>query len=144
MNSTYNNKNILPNEIVEEIINYRLSYIHTQKFKNTLLNLPLYCIFFKINYINKIYKIDRNYSDDFLDTIMNLTTYDERLNMIKVLNLCHCCSRHTKNKPSLDDFENGFVPEYSVRYQNIHQCNCRCRSFCRDLCRAQNDEILEI
>lgn len=144
MNFQSENVSVLPDEIIEKIIDYRLSYIHRQQFKNTLLKLPLDSVFFKINYINKIYKIDRNYGDDFLDVIMNLTTYDERLNMIKVLNSCNCCSRHKKNKPSLDDFLNGCVPEYTFKPQSVHYCKCKCRSFCRDLCRAQNDEIVEM
>ena len=144
MNSTYNNKNILKNEIVKKIINYRLSYLHRQNFKTILMNIPLQYVFLKINHINKIYQIDRNYGDDFLDIILELTSQDERIDIIKILNTCNCCSRHKKNKPSVDDFINGFVPGYQVKYQNNHQCKCKCRSFCRDLCRAENDEILEI
>lgn len=144
MNFLYLNKKKLPTEIIDIILEYHFSYIHKLKFINVLKNIPLHYVFLKIIYITKIYQIDRNYSDEFYDLIMELTSYDERINMIKILNTCNCCSRHKKNKPSIDDFLNGFVPDYKVKYQNIHQCVCKCRSFIRDLCRAQNDEIVEI
>jgi len=144
MNFLNLDKNKLPNEIIDIILEYHFSYIHKLKFKNVLKNIPLHYVFSKIIYINKIYQINRNYGDDFYDVIMELTSYEERINMIKILNTCNCCSRHKKNKPSIDDFLDGFVPDYQVKYQNIHQCVCKCRSFIRDLCRAQNDEIVEM
>ena len=132
----------IPNEIIEKIITYRISYVHKLNFNNSLNLIPIYSIFFKIKFLNKIYK-ERNYRDDFLDIILEFTSYNERIEMIKILNTCKCCKKHQIRKPTLKQFLEGFVPNYSTRNQKNKQCKCKCRSFCRDLCRAQNDEIDE-
>ena len=134
--------NKIPIEIIDKIINYRLSFIHRLKFKKSLTFIPLESIFIKIKYIEKIY-INRNYIDDFLDIILELTSYDERIKMITLLNTCKCCNEHQIRRPTLQQFLNKYVPEYSTSVKKIKKCKCNCRSFCRDLCRAQNDEIIE-
>jgi hypothetical protein len=139
INKNTNDK--LPIEIIEKIINYRLSYIHTLNFKNITNLIPLQSVLFKIIYIDKIYKIERNFTDDFLDIILELTSYDERFDMMKILNTCKCCKEHQIRRPTLRQFLEGYVTSYSTNFQKIKKCKCKCRQFCRNLCRAQNDEI---
>ena len=80
---------------------------------------------------------------DYLDLILTLTSYDERIRMMKILNTCNCCHRHNKNKPTLEQYMSGYVPTYSTsNIMNIYNCKCFCRTFARSLCRAQNDEII--
>ena len=85
--------NKLPYEVVDIIIDYKLSMIHKDKFKNVLKDIPLSSTLKKINYINKIYE-DRVYLDDYLDIILDKTTKDERIFMMSILNTCRCCDRH--------------------------------------------------
>ena len=136
-----NLSDILPYEIIEEIIIYRLSYIHKLNFKNIVNLIPLQSIFLKINHIDNIYKVIRHYTEDYLDIILELTSYDERIKMMKMLNTCKCCEEHQKRRPTLEQFLEGYVPTYSTNFQKIKKCKCKCRTFCRSLCRAQNDEI---
>lgn len=131
--------NKLPDEIINIIIDYRLSYLFHEKFKICLNEIPLSSALMKIEYIDKIY--NTTYNQDYLDMILELTTNDDRINMINVLNSCNCCNEHKKNKPTLEQYLNGYVPNYNCKYQKLKKCKCKCRSFCRNLCRAQNDEI---
>jgi len=58
---------------------------------------------------------------------------------------CKCCNRHQKNKPSLVDYENGYVPPYGSKFHDkINSCKCPCRHICRNLCREINDEEMDI
>lgn len=135
----------IPNEIIEKIINYKISYQYTEKLKESLVLIPLQVILFKINYLYKIYNEAKglNIPDFYDDIILEFTSYDERMKMITILNTCQCCNDHQINKPTLKQFLEGFVPNYSTKFQKNKKCKCKCRSFCRDLCRAQNDEIDE-
>lgn len=134
--------NKLPYEVVDIIIDYKLSLIHKDKFKNVLKDIPLSSTLKKINYINKIYE-DRVYLDDYLDIILDETTKDERIFMMSILNTCRCCDRHQSKKPSLKQYLDGYVPDYSTTPYRQNKCKCHCRAFVRSLCRAQNDEILD-
>lgn len=134
--------NKLPYEVVDIIIDYKLSMIHKDKFKNVLKDIPLSSTLKKINYINKIYE-DRVYLDDYLDIILDKTTKDERFFMMSILNTCKCCDRHQSKKPSLKQYLDGYVPDYSTTPYRKNKCKCYCRAFARSLCRAQNDEILD-
>lgn len=80
------------------------------------------------------------------------TNQFERENIIKVLSLCDCCDEHQKDRPSLLEYNNSFMPEYpnpSVPWQldtlkriGSKNCNCYCRFVCRYICRIDNDEII--
>jgi len=128
-----------PEEIINNIIDYRLSYLYSIQFKELLEEIPLRSAFMKIKYIQTIYKSDL--SQDYLDLLLELTTKDERLLFMKILNSCKCCKNHQKRKPSVEQYLSGFVPSYSTKKQKIKNCKCLCRSFSRDICRAENDEI---
>lgn len=134
--------NKLPYEVVDIIIDYKLSLIHRNKFKEILKDIPLSSVLRKIDHINKTYE-NRLYYEDYIDIILDETTNFERIFMMEVLNTCKCCNRHQTKKPSLNQYLNGFVPNYSTTPYIKNNCKCNCRSFARYLCRAQNDEILE-
>ena len=132
----------LPIEIKNIILEYYFSNLFNKKFKECLKNITLESIFFKIKYINK--KNLENNFNDYLDTILEYTNSDERLLMIKKLNQCNCCNIHKLNKPTSKQYLDGYVPEYSTSIYRNKKCKCQCRQFCRSICRAENDEIIEI
>ena len=83
-------------------------------------------------------------NDDFYDILINNITEEERINMIKILNKCKCCKKHNKNKPTIKQYLNGYVPHYSLTNNlNNLKCNCSCRHYIRHICRAKNDEIID-
>lgn len=132
----------LPIEIIDIIIDFKVSLIHKKKFKNTFDRLPLKSILFKIDYIDKIYQTQINYDNDYLNLILNLTTYHDRINIIEILNTWKSCLAHQERRPSCNQFLNGYIPNYSIRNYHEKKCKCKCRSFCRSLCRAQNNELI--
>ena len=115
--------NKIPDEIINIIIDYKLSYLFHEKFKICLSKIPLSSALMKIEYIDKIY--NTNYSQDYLDIILELTTNDDRINMINVLNSCNCCNEHKKNKPTLEQYLNGYVPNYNCKYQKLNRVSER-------------------
>jgi|SaaInlStandDraft_5_1057022.scaffolds.fasta_scaffold01587_9 hypothetical protein len=132
---------LIPQVIIDIIIEYKESYFFHQKFINCLNDIPLQSIFLKIKYIQTIYNNEHN--NDYLDLILTLTSHDERIQMMKFLNTCNCCHRHNKNKPTLEQYMSGYVPMYSTsNIMNNYNCKCFCRTSARALCRAQNDEII--
>ena len=140
-----NNIPILPLEIVEEI--WILKDVHEKKilFDKIKIKIPLASIFAKINRIEKIYKERLNTTyDSYEDVILNNTCKIERENMVDILNTCNCCERHRTNRPTIDEYKNGFVPDYPFQTSRHHiNCLCLCRSMCRSICRAENDEVFE-
>ena len=57
---------------------------------------------------------------------------------MNMMNTCYCCIRHTQNKVSLNDFENGASGEFP--YKNTPSylkmfCGCNCRHLSRFICR---------
>ena len=132
---------LIPQVIIDIIIEYKESYFFHQKFINCLNDIPLQSIFFTIKHIQTIFNNENN--NDYLDLIIKLTSYDERIKMMKILNTCNCCHRHNKNKPTLEQYISKYVPMYSTsNNMNIYNCKCFCRIFTRSLCHAQNNEII--
>jgi len=58
--------------------------------------------------------------------------------LLKKIQECDCCERHMKNRPTLEDFENGNDGEYpkciTTRKIKI-KCDCSCRHSSRFICR---------
>ena len=134
----------LPDEIIREILIIKDLHIQHLKFKQTLKKVPLFAMFKKINRLKNIHKHKQknNNYDPIEDTILQNTTAIEREQMIIILNTCDCCDRHQMKKPSIEQYLCGFVPHYPQSTYQQHNCNCICRSMCRHICRAQNDEII--
>ena len=151
MNQTSNHQMLpqLPDEIIREIVIIKDQHEQHLIFKETLKNVPLFAILKKIKVLYKMYieHIDNNDYEPMEDVILQNTSEIEREQMILILNTCDCCDRHQKKKPSIEQYLCGFVPEYTQSPNNNHKytcnCNCICRSMSRDICRAQNDEIIE-
>tara|TARA_B110000483_G_C17661887_1_gene338413 strand:+ start:41 stop:475 length:435 start_codon:yes stop_codon:yes gene_type:complete len=137
----------LPDELIREILIIKDQHEQHFKFKQTLKKVPLFAMFKKINRLQNIYdnKQNNNEFETMEDIILQNTTVIEREQMIITLNTCNCCDRHQKKKPSLEQYLTGFIPEYPSSSNNNQQynCICRCRNISRDICRAQNDEIME-
>ena len=80
------------------------------------------------------------------------TNISERENIIRILSQCRCCKEHERERPSLIDYNNGYMPEYpnpSIDWKldtllkiGKDSCNCYCRFVCRYICRIDNDEII--
>ena len=133
--------NNLPDDIISHIIEYKASYDHYLEFKKILKNLPIISILKYIKNIdNTFYLTNDIYYYDFL---IEYITEIEREHIIETLNLCKCCCRHQRNRPSLDKYKSGFCPDYSTSNNTSNNlCKCACRYIIRDICRAKNDEIL--
>jgi hypothetical protein len=148
MNQTSNHQMLpqLPDEIIREIVIIKDQHDQYLKLKQTLKKVPLFAMLKKIKVLEKIYieHINNNDYEPMEDVILQNTTEIEREQMI-LINTCDCCDRHQKKKPSIEQYLCGFVPEYPQSPNNNHKytCNCICRSMSRDICRAQNDEIME-
>ena len=82
--------------------------------------------------------------NDFYDLLINNISEEERIEIINLLNKCKCCKRHQCKRPSIEQYLNGFVPNYSLSNNlNKFKCCCPCRHYIRHICRAKNDEIID-
>lgn len=127
-------------DLINKILDFKYSYDHYISFKTLLKEIKIKSIIYNLEYIRK-----NNYdpfSDDLYDIYLNIFDENDLINIINTLNTCRCCKRHQLNRPSLEDYLNGIVPEYSKSYSNSTLCQCSCRHHIRHICRAKNDEIL--
>ena len=80
------------------------------------------------------------------------TSKFERENIIYVFSNCDCCEEHQRERPSLYDYNSGYMPEYpnpnidwkldTLSKIGKNNCNCPCRFVSRYICRIDNDEII--
>ena len=80
------------------------------------------------------------------------TNQAERENILRVLSKCECCVEHAKERPNLEEYNEGYMPEYpnpSIDWKldttkpiGKDNCDCYCRFVCRYICRIDNDEII--
>mgnify|MGYP000031654874 FL=1 len=69
---------------------------------------------------------------------------DECRRMLGILSNCSCCEDHQKRRPTIKEFDEGFVPSYSTSLLNREKsCKCFCRSISRHICRDVNDEEID-
>ena len=86
------------------------------------------------NFLDDRDKFDGNYAA----AVRDFLTKNDAIAVIKKCSECKCCERHQKNRPdSLEWCEyNGQCQGNQYEYE----CNCKCRSFSRWVCRAYRDE----
>lgn len=120
----------LPREIVDIILEYYGGIIHREKFTPMLKGLIFHSIYF-------IYRNTPAFE------INNIWGKDHCRRMMEVLLECKCCMEHQTNRPTLEDFDNGVVPNYKTHSSIIKNCKCPCRCISRDICRDVNDEEVE-
>ncbi|VVU94416.1 hypothetical protein CPAV1605_138 [seawater metagenome] len=123
---------ILPDDCINIILDYLVQLQHKENFKiiqNDILKIAAIKRFSIANH-------------DPFDMIMDR---DEAKLMLSILNKCKCCNEHQLRKPSLNDYDNFFVPEYPTKHicaSRKTNCNCSCRHISRHICRLMNDEIV--
>lgn len=109
-------------------------------YKKIFEELLIKSVFIKLKNIYKLV----NESNDFYDLLIDSIDEDERKNIIEILNTCKCCKRHQNKRPSIEQYLDGYVPNYSMSNNlNEFKCCCPCRHYIRHICRAKNDEIIE-
>ena len=80
------------------------------------------------------------------------TSKFERENIVYVFSNCDCCEEHQRERPSLYDYNSGYMPDYpnpnidwkldALSKIGKNNCNCPCRFVSRYICRIDNDEII--
>ena len=91
-------------------------------------------------------------SIDLSFDIWDIFPISERENILRVLSKCECCIEHVKERPNLEEYNGGYMPEYpnpSIDWKldttkpiGKDNCDCYCRFVCRYICRIDNDEIM--
>ena len=86
-----------------------------------------------------------NEVDKYSNSIIEYTLKE----LLKKIQECDCCERHMKNRPTLEDFENGNDGEYPkciTTGQIKITCDCSCRHssrfICRRLCELKQQNIV--
>ena len=122
----------LPNEIIEYI--WSFNYLWAVKI---IRKHYLIMIKYKIEEVSnlmtsaKLYSrlVEGSYCINYKNQIL------KNNDIVKLFNLCNCCTRHKTNKPlkyekSIERGEyNGF------RFNNNYTCKCKCRHLSRFICR---------
>lgn len=57
---------------------------------------------------------------------------------MNMMNKCYCCIRHTKNRVTFNDFENGATGDFPDKNTPLYLkmfCKCSCRQTTRFICR---------
>ena len=131
-------KYMIPNEVLDIIIEYRLpnnwfinTPSHKLKYKKVLEDLPNH------NYL-KIKKFLERVEEEGVPAHFEIPFIEENIRrwVFSYCIDCNCCEKHQQNKPDWSDYINGIVPEDLVpKIQN--DCPCMCRQLCRDFCRFQ-------
>lgn len=133
----------LPVEIVDHILDYRQSMIHFEHMKKIKGNL--------LQHRNKLikdvciryleYDVWQKFGFDWK------WRYEDAEYYIQVFSSCTCCKRHQEKRPTLQQLDDNFVPEYSTSPVSVNytgnNCNCACRHLSRHLCREVNDVIMD-
>lgn len=131
---------VIPQDILNNIIEYKESHEHYLKFKIIIDDLPVKSIIRRIESIS--HYANSNIVYDFYDLLLEKLEEIESIHIIETLNKCNCCERHKNNKPTVKQYYDGFVPNYSTSCNlNNNLCNCPCRHIIRHICRAKNDEV---
>jgi len=121
---------MIPNEVVDIIIEYRLSHLHKLKYKKVLEDLPNH------NYL-KLKKFFERVTDDRVPAYLEIPLMDENLRRwaFYFCTNCNCCEKHQQNKPDWVEYVNGFTLEDLNVIKVENDCPCMCRQLCRDFCR---------
>ena len=126
LDSIYNN---LPQELCLYIQDLHYSNYHydlMQKSKNQIKIKGI------LHYLNNIPDVDEDN-----------TTKAERMKYVLQLSNCNCCDKHIKNRPSLLQYLNGYVPEYDTKHISYYSCKCKCKYYIDSFCWIDNDEIID-
>ena len=121
---------MIPNEVVDIIIEYRMSYLHNLKYKNVLEDLTNH------NYL-KLKKFFERVEEDRVPGYLEIPLMDENLRrwaFYFCMN-CNCCEKHQQNKPDWVEYVDGFTLEDLNVIKVENDCPCMCRQLCRDFCR---------
>ena len=121
---------MIPNEVVDIIIEYRLSHLHKLKYKKVLEDLPNH------NYL-KLKKFFERVTEDRVPAYLEIPLMDENLRRwaFYFCTNCNCCEKHQQNKPDWVEYVNGFTLEDLNVIKVENDCPCMCRQLCRDFCR---------
>lgn len=136
---------ILPFEVIDYIITLKDQHEQYERFIRVMEEIPLKSVFKKISFIISKWEkptINDNVLD-FEELILHYTSSEERQHMMYYLNTCNCCEDHKQRKPTLEHYNRGFVPHYPESVMREKKCECNCRHFCRALCRAENDIVMD-
>lgn len=130
-------KYMIPDEVLNIIIEYRMSNFHYNKYKKVLDDLP--------NHPNlKLKKFFERVEEEGVPAYSEIPLLDENLRRwaFYFCTNCNCCDKHQQNKPDWPDYIDGIVLEDLVpKIEN--DCPCRCRQLCRDFCRFQANIIAQ-
>ena len=122
----------LDEDCVNIIMEYHIGIKHRLEHRSKFIPILDDIIFNSIKYI-------------FINTpeytFIEVWGKDECIRMIEILSKCTCCEDHQKRRPTIKEFDEGFVPSYPTSVFNRDKtCKCFCRSISRHICRDVNDE----
>ena len=138
---------ILPDEIINNILEINGGLIHRENMISNHENIPLKAAYTKLNNIFSGYKDNGIYNNgNFADYIDSVISYNEKEHLMKLLSKCNCCGRHKIGKPTLKQFYNGTYISTNenttyIRMNDI--CKCSCRHMMRWICRTTSNFILD-
>jgi len=121
---------MIPDEVKDIIIGYRMSYLHNLKYKNVLEDLTNH------NYL-KLKKFFERVEEDRVPGYLEIPLMDENLRRwaFYFCTNCNCCEKHQQNKPDWVEYVDGFTLEDLNVIKVENDCPCMCRQLCRDFCR---------
>ena len=125
-------KHMIPNEVLDIIIEYRISYLHNNKYKKVLEEL--------INhYILQLVKFFKRVEEEDEPAYFEIPLLDENLRRraFYYCTNCNCCDKHQQNKPGWVEYLDGFTLENLNVIKVENDCPCMCRHLCREFCRFQ-------
>ena len=125
-------KHMIPNEVLDIIIEYRISYLHNNKYKKVLEELINHNIF-------KLKTFFKRCKEEGVPAYFEIPLFDENLRrwaFYFCMN-CNCCDKHQQNKPDWVEYVNGFTIENLNVIKIQNDCPCFCRHLCREFCRFQ-------
>lgn len=117
---------VLPSDIVFNILDFYFSLVEYEKIK--------YHFQKELSYSLKIGSCCALFSNCFLNYSMNDLDHEEWYRIYDILYNCDCCSKHTLNKPSVENINESI---YVFNYKDTHyehdedECECSCRHNCR-------------
>ena len=127
--------NTLPEDCINNIWEYYIGIKYRSEHRLKFIPILDDIIFNSIKYIfNNIPEY----------TFVEIWGKDECRRMLEILSNCSCCEEHQKRRPTIKEFDEGFVPSYSTSLLNREKsCKCFCRSISRHICRDVNDEVVD-
>ena len=132
----------LPIEIVDHILDYHYSLKHFEYMKKIKRHLLQHRnILIKDICIQNLNDIWYKYGFEWK------WRYEDAEYYIQIFSNCTCCKRHQEKRPTLQQLDDNFVPEYSTSPVSVNyitnNCNCSCRHLSRHICREVNDVVMD-